>query len=327
LDVHTQFGLLFDHLRTFGNNWFDGDFTSYDGTLQATMIMGVLRAIIRWYNKGNVSEDDKRRRYTMAVSIAFAKIWVRNMIIAQEKGNPSGNYLTGRINSLLFQGGIRYIFKLIMIKMRVPALLPEFTSTSQLTILDNMCKDIDMSCLQGLKLDFAEFNKNVGSYANGDDNVGNVSDVYFPFLNMQILAEGFKLFNMIYTDPLKGNDIPKRKDWDQVVYLKRVFKDGKKFGALDIDTIYQMLMWFKRGPTSRRAQVEILQGALWEAYYHGKDIYDKFVQDILYVSRTKNLIIPNLPSYAQQDIKFRLSPEDNVALVFLKKEAERDTIQ
>lgn len=95
---------LAEHMLQVGDNVLAGDFSNYDGTLNAQMLWLLLDVVNEWYSDGN---SDIRE--VLWVEIVNSVHMYRNIVYLLDHGNPSGNPMTTIVNSMYQYGMWLYV--------------------------------------------------------------------------------------------------------------------------------------------------------------------------------------------------------------------------
>lgn len=259
MDVHTQFHLLMKKLMEVSLKGFDGDFRKFDGRLPACLLECVFYEMIAFYDRAarylakdnSVRDEYYNARVTCSHSIRFAAVILDGLLVILNKSNPSGNFLTTEINSFCVKTGGRVIW-------------------------DNI---YDKTPFKSLKY----YNDNVFEVANGDDNIFSVGEPFLfgvdrPKFNQTTVGEKFReIFDMEYTDAEKtGIPVPFRPI-KECSFLKRkwIYTD-KEYGCLDMDSIREIPLWYKRGASSHENFDMSFRSCLQELFYWGETIYTEY---------------------------------------------------
>jgi hypothetical protein len=258
IDVHTQFSALMRELIKKSEDGFDGDFREFDGRLPACFIEGAAFEFIMFYERAKEYlvrigkfEDHFNRRVVAMHVIRVAAVVLDGFIVVFFKSNPSGNFLTTELNSVCVKAGGRLCWLSIY-------------------------KGTQFSSL-------VHYNKAVFEVANGDDNIFAVQ---YPFLrgvdrppfDQVSIAQAFSRFGMIYTDAEKlGVPVPFKKIKD-CSFLKRRWRNVyDDFGCLDMDSVLEIPLWYKKGPSSYDNFKASMNSCLLELFYYGEEIYTRYV--------------------------------------------------
>lgn len=148
-----------------------------------------------------------------------------------------------------------------------------FHSWKRRVIWHVFCK---MACMDA---SFSRFNR---LKVHGDDAVHGFlqSDglVVIDGYGAQFIAwASEKYFNVVHTNCFKDGP-PEDMEFEKGEFLKRkfVFKGGKVMGPLAKDSIERMLLWVRKSDVPPQIQFAITsQVAVNEAFYHGKEYYEK----------------------------------------------------
>jgi len=100
-----EWTMLADHMHQKGDDILAGDFSNYDGTLNAEMLWCVLEVVNAWYVDGN-----SNIREVLWSEIVNSVHLYRNHLYVVDHGNPSGNPITTVLNSLYQYLAWVYVF-------------------------------------------------------------------------------------------------------------------------------------------------------------------------------------------------------------------------
>lgn len=252
INPYKDFRMLGIKLQSKGPKVFAGDFKKFDGSLQQKLLYVVLEQFIEFYRSAGVSEDWIRAMYTCSNVIRLYACVVEGELVLLDKGNPSGNWMTGHINSFCVKTSLRYIWIEIFRVSADPYV--NFTLES--------------------------YNKNVAEAVNGDDNAVNISDLCCERFNQISVAKKYlDVFGMVYTDEAKTGVLNEYTDLKSISYLKRNFTEDE-WGVLDKTSIQEIPLWMKRGISTLDNFVSSLKSFLIEASFWGQNYYE-FVREQL----------------------------------------------
>jgi hypothetical protein len=177
---------------------------------------------------------------------------IANLVYQVEFGNPSGQFLTTILNSLI-------VWLLFIYAMMVVAAEKKINITIQ-------------KAMQLLIL--ASF---------GDDHVGVLPKEHTWF-DMHELARVVKEhFGMVYTPADKVGDLKPFLKFSEVTYLCRPFvhTDGWWFAPLELKQIMDSVNWRHKGVlTKYQACDAVARSCLYECVHHGRDIFNWFRDEI-----------------------------------------------
>ncbi|APG77992.1 hypothetical protein 1 [Hubei picorna-like virus 25] len=259
IDVHTEWKKLADFLlRDNKTKFVAGDFSGFDGTLNAQILWAILDVIEDFYY--NATEEDRRVRYVL-FSDLINSIRLQNGVLYQcDHSQPSGNPLTVILNTLYNMIAIRIVYLI--------------------------CKK-----KASMRPHLSDFRKYVNFVAYGDDNLYGIDDCMIDIFNQHTVTAAFAEIGMVYTDEAKTNDgsVPPYRTFSEVGFLKRTF------GKLEIGfrypniylmcpiaqrTIRELCNWTKRSDDNLQATIDNIEDAFHEAFYHGEDFYNGFTEHV-----------------------------------------------
>jgi len=243
-----------------------GDFKWFDASLLRFLMGRAFRLMNKWYERHyeSLSDEDRikfqeeleamAKREVMAEANIGQFMAIMTFLVYVMQGNPSGEYLTTIINSIID-------FFVCMCAFCW-------------WYLNHYERDITID--EAVKLfKHADF---------GDDNV-NVTDEP---ITMQDFADAIKhLFGMTYTDPGKTGIMPEFYKFEEISFLKRSFLEkggGVVFAPLELQSIQEQINWIhKDNPLGVKTAVEInCKNALREMFYYGKAEFQKFKISVNY---------------------------------------------
>lgn len=243
-----------------------GDFSNFDGTLNADILWDVLDIMNEWYDDG---EENRRIREILFCEIVHSIHTCDDQLYNWTHSQPSGNPATVIINSIYNSYVMRYAFL-----KSVPS------------ELRNM----------------AIFHRTVAMVNYGDDNVINMSDAIAPYYNQITMTEALKEIGMTYTDEAKSGQLVPYRKLDEVAFLKRTFRFDKErmryVGPLSMDTVREMILWCKKGLDLHQNTAVNVSTALMEASYHPRSVFDEFLRQ-LRPHLSKLSVKPLMLSYAE----------------------------
>jgi hypothetical protein len=265
-----QWTRLYERLRRFGTIGGDGDYAKYDGILDADLIDKTMSLIADWYDKyapeGTVLDfygkkiridPAARRRILKMFGIEFVHTWQLVLDILHKKcqGNPSGNWLTVILNSIVGE------FLLLL---------------CWLMIVEQSGKLEYFSC--------DSYMKNVSDAIFGDDNMFVASNEVLEFFNPQSLSDKLAEFGIEYTSADKTG-ASGLTDVRKLRFLKCGFIPHENYpekmkANLDKLSIAELTNWIRKCPDELAQCREQCYEALRFSYYHGFKFYDELRRSI-----------------------------------------------
>lgn len=244
-------------LQSRGKKTFAGDFSTFDGTLNSSMMFKFLDIVNSFYNDG---EENALIRYVLFSEVVNSVHICDDLVYYMTHSQPSGNPVTTPLNCFVNSVGGRMCFEIAARKHK--SLDPSFKTYSMY-----------------------DFDRHVSLVSYGDDNVYNISDEVSEWFNMHTITEAFAELGMIYTDETK--DItkvpPKYKPLEEVSYLKRGFSkttSNRWLAPLDIGTILEMPNWCRGGLDIHEGTKVNCENAIMELAMHPEEVYDKWTKII-----------------------------------------------
>jgi len=253
-----------------------GDYKGFDTSQLVQIQWAVLEVIEKFYI--NSTEQDRNVRRILWHELVNSVHVSKGLAMVWEGALPSGHPLTAIVNCLYNQ----ILFRLCWRK---------FLTTNLLEISNEN----------------KSFDDNVTLVVLGDDNIYAVSEFAHGF-SENYLSQVMVEFGATYTSDDKESEIKKglRSIWD-VTFLKRSFRiseqDGLPVGALSMKTIYDMVCWYREGPTSETAFYDTIEEALKEASAHSKEDFKKF-KHLLIAALHNERLVPKCST--EQRVLFKL---------------------
>ncbi|AVP71827.1 replicase polyprotein [Macrobrachium rosenbergii dicistrovirus 2] len=233
-----------------------GDFSNFDGSLNAQILWTILDMINDWYNDG---EENARIRKTLWMSIVHAIHLNGEYFWQATHSQPSGCPITAILNSIYHCIVIRIVYLIIMSEMK-----PEFAT-------------------------MAHFRKFIRAIVYGDDDVISVADEIIEFFNMINITEAFKVIGHVYTDETKKEASRPFKYLEEVNFLKRGFiydpLVGRHLAPLDINVITEIPQWTKKGVHRHAITEANIDVTMRELSLHSKEIFNEKAKMVERVSR------------------------------------------
>lgn len=221
-----------------------GDQSAMDANERAQVIK-VLGGIIEDYLEG--SPDERAIRSILLMEHYNSKHLVGNTVYEMDSGIPSGSFMTMVMNCLYNQFGLRY------------AWLFNHGATEE---------------------ENGNFDKNVRSMIQGDDNFYSVSHKYRETFTEACVADGMAAMGLIYTSDDKGLPRNRLRPLSEITFLKRKMVWDpvllRHLAPLELPVVLEIPYWTKK---KANMQTEITktnaQLSLDELALHGKEVFDK----------------------------------------------------
>lgn len=234
-----------------GKKVFAGDFSTFDGTLNSSMMFKFLDVVNAFYDDG---EENALIRYVLFSEIVNSVHICNDLVYYMTHSQPSGNPVTTPLNCFVNSVGGRMCFEIAAEKA-------------------------------GEAYTMFDFDKHVSLVSYGDDNIYNISDEVSDWFNMHTITSAFAEIGMIYTDETKDltKVPPKYKTLEEVSYLKRGFtpnKHGRWLAPLALDTILEMPNWCRGGLDLQEGTKVNCENAIMELAMHDEATFDKWTQVI-----------------------------------------------
>lgn len=233
-------------LQEKGRNVIAGDFSNFDGTLNADILWCLLDIINKWYN-----DEHSLVRATLWCDIVHSVHICGDFLYSWTHSQPSGNPGTVIINSMYNSFVMRYTWLL---------LAPEQKRT------------------------MLHYNNHVSAVNYGDDNVLNISEEACEFYNQQTISTAMRTIGMEYTDEAKTGELVKYRELADVAFLKRRFRfcpqRRRWVGPLSMDTVREMTLWVKSGQDAHLNCASNVTTAAYEASFHDQPTFEEFAQTL-----------------------------------------------
>ncbi|QBL75904.1 putative non-structural polyprotein [Solenopsis invicta virus 13] len=249
-----------------------GDFSTFDGTLNAGILAKFAEVVNEWYDDG---PENALVRYCFMLEIFNSVHLVGNLFYQMNHSQPSGNPATTILNSFYNSVSMRMVFALC-------------------------------AKAAGKPFSMAEYNKYCVMVSYGDDNVLGISDAIIEWFNQQSITDAYAVIGMIYTDEAKtGEAAPPFRKINEVGYLKRNFiKRGNRWYApLDLGTILEMCNWMRGDIDAESATATNCECAIMELSQHTKQVWDEWEPKIkrAFFMETGNML--NTMTYQEYEEK------------------------
>lgn len=236
-------------LQEKGKKVIAGDFSCFDGTLNAAILARFADVVSDWYDDG---EENRLIRNVLMMEVYNSTHLVHNILYMMNHSQPSGNPSTTILNSFYNSVSMRIVFQI--------------------------CAE-----QAGVFVTMKDFNEWVSMVSYGDDNVINISDKIIGWFNQNTITDGYAKIGMTYTDEAKtGGAMDDYRSIEEVAYLKRNFtKRGFRwFAPLALDTILEMCNW-RRGDIDPVTATQVnCEMAIMELSLHAKDVWNQWKSKI-----------------------------------------------
>lgn len=254
-----------------------GDFSNFDGSLNAQILWAILDIVNEWYDDG---EENKRIRTGLWAHVVHSTHVFDDNVYMWTHSQPSGNPFTVIINSIYNSIVMRLAWRIVMFP----------------------CGKSGMD----------QFQKYVSMISYGDDNVLNISSEVSDAFNQQSIAEALSTISHTYTDEGKTGEIVKTRTLSDVNFLKRgfVFSDEvqRYIAPLEERVIYEMINWTRNTVDPDEILVANVQTAAREMALHGRDKFENFCKEIRQIEG-KFRIPPQILTYAEYVLDMRMNAE------------------
>lgn len=240
----TEWDNIYKYLTYFGEDRiFDGDYSKFDKSMEATMIIMVFKVITGVLERCGADQDHINRCWCVGYDLAFAFINFNGTLIQFCKGHVSGEALTVIVNSHCNSLYIRYAY----------ALCNKYGT----------CED---------------FKQNINLMTYGDDFVGGVRPGYdFDFIK---LKTGLSSIGLKVTPADKEASDYTLMHIKDINFLKRGFRYDQILKRvvcpLDEASIHKSLMVCVQSKTVtiEKQVVDIISSAVREYFWYGKTTFE-----------------------------------------------------
>nr|DAZ87923.1 TPA_asm: hypothetical protein [Phagomor virus 4] len=267
LNVHgDDWGMMYEHLRSVGDHWIAGDYAAFDKRLPYQIMMAVCDVTNAWYNDG---PENQRVREGLMISMASSTHLADHVLYEVHHGMPSGVPITAVGNSVANS----IMFRLAFIDIATEL----FGETKALQL-------------------FSDFNSFVRLVAYGDDHILRVSDSV-KWFNMVSISAFFARYGMEYTTTSKVAAVEEFVSDTDLQYLCRkfVYREGRWWAPLEMDTIYEMLNWVRKCPMGEHLSLQTnIDMALIEMSHYPKEAWQAFYNRLVTELVKKRIAVPRL---------------------------------
>jgi len=263
-----QWGQTAEKVLSKGPKVIAGDFSNFDGTLLPQILEGALDVIEDYYRG---TDEEVKIRYMLWREIVNSIHLKGRTLYMWTHSQPSGCPITAIVNSLFNSISMRYVWLLVV---PVP--------------LQNMRHFVD----------------NVSMVSYGDDNLIGISDAVSQHFNQITITAGYAQISMVYTNESKTGEIVAFRDISEVKYLKRGFtKDPTGtywLAPLEQAVCAEMPNWVRGDLDHSDLTCLNLEGALYELFFHGRDVFDHY-RTLFTTAARRASIAPILLTYEEME--------------------------
>jgi hypothetical protein len=257
------------YLRSKGQNFICGDYTSFGPTLDPDAVVAFSRLVNGWYDHycPDNTPLDNSIRTGLLLDTACSVHLVYNLLFQVACGSPSGHPLTVDINSYV---NLRYLCRAWLALTKQ---MPEYNTLKS-------------------------FTDHVGIVVYGDDVIMTTTDEITDFFNNLTISDYFSLIGIKYTDATKtGTEL--FCDYTKATFLKNYFskhptRPGRWLAGLDKTMINEIPAWIRKTPDIKAATEENIRAALLKAHGHGPTYFDDFKETMITLAKNRNLEIDPL---------------------------------
>lgn len=233
-----------DHITSRGSSIIAGDYKNFGPGLMLKCVEKAFNIIIKWYERYDNDPERQLVRRVMLSEILHARHLCLNVVFGVPCGIPSGSPVTTPLNSLVNSLYLRCAWRHIT------------------------------------KQNFSTMHEHIRILTYGDDVCVSVSDVYKDIYNTATLSEFFKMYNIIFTDIDKSDNIVKFRQLNNVSFLKRGFKLHPSsrsifIAPIELQSIRKCVNWITRKGDPMGNTLENCKQACELAFGHGPEYYNE----------------------------------------------------
>jgi hypothetical protein len=249
INPYEDWDMMYTRLAQCSDQWEDFDYKEWDRSLLPEWFSIYADRTSEWYGDGPVN---KYRRQQLMRMLSFSLVQVGDKLFRTKGGNKSGVAITAEINCDVQDMLLYYCWMVL-------------------------AKKFDLN-----KDNFHDFRKSNEFLIYGDDLVKATRDA--PWFNGNNLHPLMKSLGMDITPADKNGTTFVIKDPSSVQFLKRSFGSrtcfGKMMCPLDTNSINKMVHFIKESDDVHYSLKMNIDCATKEMFFHGKDEYDKFTQNV-----------------------------------------------
>lgn len=296
IDPHSiDWTILANRLIDNSPHMFDGDYSRWDGSMNAQLIYHFFDKADRWYQAGlpnapsTWTPNDRLVRMVICEECIHTPVIANNLVIAIHGGNKSGNPATDLINS----DGNHQLVELMYLEI----MQREAERYASLAVFDRAIKD-----------------KNYG-----DDIVVSVHPTIVKYFNCVTFGKELAKYGIEFTAADKSIlGAVAYKSIEEVTFLKNSFRSvhtahGQQWWAcMAKQTIYQLINYVKESPDPVAACEVNCNTALVFAFFHGEGFFKAVRNDILKAAHKigMRVVLHSYEYFDQYYTKNRQMPPD-----------------
>jgi hypothetical protein len=242
--------------------WEDFDYANWDQHLHPELVMKVAEVVSNWYDDGETNATVRR---TLLYTLVHTFIIVKDRLFLKSQGQCSGCAITAELNCIIHDLLMVYVW----LKYH----------------RDNE-----------LETSLTEMRENVAICVYGDDIIMACDKEYVLPFNGNVIAPYMEELGMNITPGDKVSVTFDLKEPAEIFFLKRNFvRDGDKILApLRSDIVENIIQWIHKSDDNIEATKVNCETALQESYMHGKQYFNKLVNEINSRIKAVNRMTPNL---------------------------------
>jgi len=233
---------------------FDGDYSAWDGTVSAQLVLRLADVINAYYD-----DDFGLLRRTFMLSESQAMHIYENLVYDTKGGIATGSPLTVVMNTMVNELYLRIAFLAL-----VPAPLNSIYA----------------------------YRRMIKTRIYGDDNVVSVKPELIDHYNAETVGAYLATRNITYGAAEKGTEQVAYKQIKDTSFLKN--KIGEQFGfyvpQMPIPNAVETINWIRKTFEPEKACEDNCNSALRELFFHGPDIFKEYRKRILKLKPAYNLI-------------------------------------
>lgn len=250
VNPYTQWEELYARLARVSSEWEDFDYADFDRTLSPDWFEAYAVRVNIWYDDG---PEIGKIRLSLMRQLAFSLIQVKSTLYRSGGGNKSGCSITAEINTDIQEMMMFYVWIILALKYA-----PEMAT-------------------------FYHFRLCNAFMLYGDDQVKATRKA--DWYNGENIKEVMTSIGMKITPANKGETQFLKKDPSDVQFLKRSF--GVRSGPglmkcpLQESSIIKMIHYIHKSSDDHYSTKMNIDCALKEMYFHGKEKYDCFRNELM----------------------------------------------
>jgi len=245
---------LVRHLLSVGDHGFDGDYSSFDGTLMASYILRIPEIISQWYQDSFLPQ-----RYTLMHEIAFCLHQYHHIQYMTHGGNSTGGDMTVVINTILNECYLRSVW---------------------MTVMPNQWKDL------------YHYRRFVRSAAYGDDGAVAIDRFFQPYFNAAIVEQKLKEHGITYTTAAKQQVTSELRPVPELQFLKRTSAQLQNVFVpiFDEPSNFETTNWIRKCDDEEAASEDNCNCVLRNAFFAGSKYFNTVRNVILHKRPEYNLL-------------------------------------